>query len=705
MKTVEEARLRRKRWHSLFNGKTSLAELKHALRDKHGGGPCEDGLRSVCWKAFLLHQNLDTASWPVQILDSRAAYQSLREYFLKYIQHPDDLPSTADPLAEDDESPWQTLRRDEAIRAEIYQDVERCMQENYFFREPTTKARMLDILFIYTKLNADLGYRQGMHELLAPVLWIVEHDAIDKKSIDVSASHNRTDDLMLQVLDMEYTEHDAFTIFCAIMQTGKLFYEQEAKKVPGLQSDISPIVARSQHIHQVVLRAVDPELADHLQVTEILPQIFLTRWIRLLFGREFSFQEVLSIWDLLFAEKMRLELIDAICVAMLLRIRWQLLDADYSSALGLLLRYPAPTPCKPVTFVEDGLFLEKNTNCEGASLLIQKYSGKTPDPNKQYIPPTQIAVARFPPRRRKKLTSREPSSAPSEVPSPSVSPARNHQRRLDSLFQDVSEGLQRRTEGWGVTKAVRGAMVEARRNIQNMHSSASTPAPRRIESPPHDSPSPPHISLATIRRLNSRISALESRSQTLARMLGEAINELHTKQVHPNNSGIEAIDLALAKLQFVQVYLEDPTIPIPDEEKLATQAPARARSSEPVPSVIAGKENNTPGGQPRGNNNSAFLELPKNGDSEASDIIKPVPLRPAAAPATRAPIAESPFSWMLGDNKERSGFVTSVAVPPEQSRSTGTLFGDNRADERRKPAGDEEDGVVLDSLRGVAKEL
>lgn len=50
-------RLRRKRWHSLFNGKTSLAELKHALRDKHGGGPCEDGLRSVCWKvSFSLHE-------------------------------------------------------------------------------------------------------------------------------------------------------------------------------------------------------------------------------------------------------------------------------------------------------------------------------------------------------------------------------------------------------------------------------------------------------------------------------------------------------------------------------------------------------------------------------------------------------------------------------------------------------------------------
>jgi TBC1 domain family protein 5 len=47
------------------------------------------------------------------------------------------------------------------------------------------------------------------------------------------------------------------------------------------------------------------------------------RWIRLLFGREFPYDDLLALWDKLFAEDPDLELIDLICVSMLLRIRWQ----------------------------------------------------------------------------------------------------------------------------------------------------------------------------------------------------------------------------------------------------------------------------------------------------------------------------------------------------------------------------------------------
>ena len=50
---------------------------------------------------------------------------------------------------------------------------------------------------------------------------------------------------------------------------------------------------------------------------------FIRRWIRLLFGREFPFEEVLRLWDVIFAEDPTLDLVDLICVAMLLRIRWQ----------------------------------------------------------------------------------------------------------------------------------------------------------------------------------------------------------------------------------------------------------------------------------------------------------------------------------------------------------------------------------------------
>lgn len=49
--------------------------------------------------------------------------------------------------------------------------------------------------------------------------------------------------------------------------------------------------------------------------------------MRLLFGREFEFKDVLQIWDLLFAENLSLDLIDMTCIAMLLRIRWTCMSA------------------------------------------------------------------------------------------------------------------------------------------------------------------------------------------------------------------------------------------------------------------------------------------------------------------------------------------------------------------------------------------
>lgn len=157
------------------------------------------------------------------------------------------------------------------MRAEIFQDVQRCLQDNFFFREPKTQTQLLDILFIYAKLNPDVGYRQGMHELLAPVLWVVERDAIDPTSIARGASSDR---FMLDALDADYVEHDSFAIFCAIMQTAKAFYELGDPSKAGGQ-DNSPIVTKSRRIHDEVLGALDPELATHLQAIEILPQIFL----------------------------------------------------------------------------------------------------------------------------------------------------------------------------------------------------------------------------------------------------------------------------------------------------------------------------------------------------------------------------------------------------------------------------------------------
>lgn len=53
-----------------------------------------------------------------------------------------------------------------------------------FFRENDVQQRLTDILFIYCKLNHDVSYRQGMHELLAPFYWILATESLNTSQID-----------------------------------------------------------------------------------------------------------------------------------------------------------------------------------------------------------------------------------------------------------------------------------------------------------------------------------------------------------------------------------------------------------------------------------------------------------------------------------------------------------------------------------------
>lgn len=222
------------------------------------------------------------------------------------------------------------------------------MPENLYFRKPSTQKTLLDILFVFCKLNPDVGYRQGMHEVLAPMLWVIERDAIDPQSL-TKAGPGPDDEILKDIFDSQYIEHDTFSLFAVIMQHAKAFYDPAAR---GPVDNESFMLSRCRRIFETLLPAVDPELATHLQETDVLPQIFLMlvlltnpwidtdtcrRWIRLLFSREFPFDDALSMWDLIFLEDPSLELVDYISVSMLLRIRWtrkflgRVLVAVYSS--------------------------------------------------------------------------------------------------------------------------------------------------------------------------------------------------------------------------------------------------------------------------------------------------------------------------------------------------------------------------------------
>lgn len=140
---------------------------------------------------------------------------------------------------------------------------------------------ILDILFIYCKSYPDRGgYRQGMHELLAPIVHVLEADGIDRATISDSEG---LDETLLDLADSSFIEHDAYLLFTHLMENAQSFYALN-DATPNTQfgtvetrtrQQTSTIVERSKFIHEGCLQKVDPELAAHLTSIEILPQIFL----------------------------------------------------------------------------------------------------------------------------------------------------------------------------------------------------------------------------------------------------------------------------------------------------------------------------------------------------------------------------------------------------------------------------------------------
>lgn len=140
---------------------------------------------------------------------------------------------------------------------------------------------ILDVLFVYCKTYPDRGgYRQGMHELLAPIVHVLEADAINRITFADAVALEET---LLDLVDSRYIEHDAYLLFTKIMDSAQSFYTvSDASGRPSYGSMVtssrgqsSSIVERSKFIHEVCLQKIDPELATHLISIEVLPQIFL----------------------------------------------------------------------------------------------------------------------------------------------------------------------------------------------------------------------------------------------------------------------------------------------------------------------------------------------------------------------------------------------------------------------------------------------
>ncbi|XP_036188604.1 TBC1 domain family member 5 isoform X3 [Myotis myotis] len=341
----------RKEWEELFVNNNYLA----TIRQKGINGQLRSSrFRSICWKLFLCVLPQDKNQWISKIKELRAWYSNIKE---THITNPRKVVGQQDlminnPLSQDEGSLWNKFFQDKELRSMIEQDVTRTFPEMQFFRQENVRKILTDVLFCYARENEQLLYKQGMHELLAPIVFILhcDHQAFLHASESAQPSEE-----MKTLLNPEYLEHDAYAMFSQLMETAEPWFstfEHDSQKgketlltpIPFARpQDLGPTVAIVTKVNQIqdhLLKKHDIELYMHLNRLEIAPQIYGLRWVRLLFGREFPLQDLLVVWDALFADGLGLGLVDYIFIAMLLYIRDALISSNYQTCLGLLMHYP-----------------------------------------------------------------------------------------------------------------------------------------------------------------------------------------------------------------------------------------------------------------------------------------------------------------------------------------------------------------------------
>ncbi|KAL8223513.1 hypothetical protein R6Q57_018988 [Mikania cordata] len=286
--------------------------------------------------------------------DSRRSYAALRRKLLISAISRDERNFRDrvidNPLSQNPDSMWGQFFHKAELERMVDQDLSRLYPEHgSYFQAPEFQGMLRRILLLWC-----IKYpNYGMHELLAPLLYVLQADLArlsevrklyqdyltdnfdglsfnvtdlsynsDLENEDTNGIHlNHLNDLdpKIQtiisfsdaygaegelgiVLSEKFMEHDAYSMFDALMNGnhGAVAISSFYSHYPSPENGLPTIIEASSALYRL-LSVVDLSLYTHLVELGVEPQYFALRWLRILFGREFALGDLLVIWDEIFA--------------------------------------------------------------------------------------------------------------------------------------------------------------------------------------------------------------------------------------------------------------------------------------------------------------------------------------------------------------------------------------------------------------------
>ena len=312
----------------------------------------------------------DTSSWSQRLLAHDETYRSWKgECYGSLLTQ-----EAGDPLAtgEAQTSFYNQLENKRVIELDLSR-----IGDDMFYQQQKRSDILLNVLFLWSMQQARIGYRQGMHEIAAILLYGLEQELDEWKTKSTTTIHALSDALSSSGF---YLEAQTYRLFARVMQEMESLYDPtpilltSSSLSSSREELLPPVVHYLTRMQEIYLDRVDPELCCHLRACDIHAQFYGLRWTRLLLGREFSLinGQVLMLWDRLFLAANAacttqgplynihyfhddddteeesnndyrspfLKGLRDVMLAMLVLIREELLAGDTNACLMFLMKYP-----------------------------------------------------------------------------------------------------------------------------------------------------------------------------------------------------------------------------------------------------------------------------------------------------------------------------------------------------------------------------
>ncbi|XJO75589.1 hypothetical protein BDV3_006242 [Batrachochytrium dendrobatidis] len=264
-------------WMSWQSNQTNLLKYKDLFYARIFSGGIEPAVRPMAWKYLLKSYSFaDTLQDQTEIsAKRREQYFNLKMSWMEVIETSTDehSPKLDNGPVGDENEDADLFSKIRERKYRVEKDAVRTDRNTPYYESASEDGPLFaglhvgdglvtlrDVLMTYTIYNFDLGYVQGMSDLCSPIL---------------------------EVMDDEV---ETFWVFCEYMEKMNSHFSRNQL---GMQLELRRL--------ELLLKLIDPPLYRHMEQTDSVNMFCCFRWLLICFKREFPFQEIKTLWEVIWS--------------------------------------------------------------------------------------------------------------------------------------------------------------------------------------------------------------------------------------------------------------------------------------------------------------------------------------------------------------------------------------------------------------------